>query len=159
MESESTGKTDKADELEVIEEAIKEAERDNTEATDLLSGTETKNEEARNENEIHPALHVPTVEHTHNLRRRKYPRPDYTNRFGFLATIIHCVLTLLDRVLSSSVPDPESKSMTQKSNRVPCTQFLIAPIHEKPQFMTDKCHTVRRLKRSRKLIMSPINHA
>ena len=45
-ESGSTGKTDEADELALIEEAIAEAEQDITEATDLLAGTETKNEEA-----------------------------------------------------------------------------------------------------------------
>ena len=60
----STVSTDKADELALIEEAIAEAERDIAEATDLLAGTETENEEARNENVIHPDLQVPTVEHT-----------------------------------------------------------------------------------------------
>ena len=38
---------------------------------------------------------MPTVEHTYNLRQRKHPRPDYTNRYGFQATIIHCALTQL----------------------------------------------------------------
>ena len=66
---------------------------------------------------------------------------------------------VLNRVLSPSVPDPKSKSMTQKSNRFPCTQSLIAPIRAKPQSMNEKYHTVRRLKRSRQLIMQPINHA
>ena len=47
-ESGSTEKTDKADELALIEEAIPEAKRDITEATDLLAGTETENEEAQN---------------------------------------------------------------------------------------------------------------
>ena len=75
-ESGSTGKNDKADELALIEKAIAEAERDIAEATDLLAGTETKNEEARNENVIHPDLQVPTVEHTYNLRRIKHPRMD-----------------------------------------------------------------------------------
>ena len=69
-ESGSTGKIDKADKLALIEEAITEEERDIAEATDLLAGTETENEEARNENVIHPALQVPTVEHTYNLRLR-----------------------------------------------------------------------------------------
>ena len=82
-ESESTGKNDEADKLALIEKAIAEAERDIAEATDLLAGTETENEEARNENVIHPALQVPTVEHTYNLGKRKHPRPDYTNRYGF----------------------------------------------------------------------------
>ena len=91
----STGSTEEADELALIEEAISEAERDIAEATDLLAGTETENEEARNENVIHPALQVPTVEHTYNLRRRKNPRLEYTNRYGFQATIIHCALTQL----------------------------------------------------------------
>ena len=91
----STGSTDEADGLALIEEAISEAKRDIAEATDLLAGTETKTEEARNENVIHPALQVPTVEHTYNLRQRKHPRPDYTNRYGFQATIIHCALTQL----------------------------------------------------------------
>ena len=63
-ESEGTGSTDEEDELALIEEAIVEVERDITEATDLLAGTETENEEARNENVTHPALQVQTVEHT-----------------------------------------------------------------------------------------------
>ena len=91
----STGSTDEADELALIEEAIAESERDIAEATDLLAGTETETEEAKNENVIHPDLQVPTVEHTYNLRRRKHPRPDYTNRYGFQATIIHCALIQL----------------------------------------------------------------
>ena len=57
----STGATDEADELALIEEAISETELDTTEGTDLLSGTETETEEARNENVIHPYLQVPTV--------------------------------------------------------------------------------------------------
>ena len=44
---------------------------------------------------IHPALQVPTVEHTYNLRQGKHPRTDYTSRYGFQATIIHCALTQL----------------------------------------------------------------
>ena len=52
----SIGKDDEADKLELIDEAILEAEQDIVEATDLLAGTETENEEARNENVIHPAL-------------------------------------------------------------------------------------------------------
>ena len=91
----STGKNDKADELALIKEAITEAERDITEETDLLAGTETKNEETRNENMLHRALQVPTVEHTSNLRQRKQPRPDYTNRYRFQATKTHCDLTQL----------------------------------------------------------------
>ena len=74
------------DKLALIEEAIGEAERDIAEATDLLAGTETKNEEARNENVIHSALQVPTVEHTYNLQQITHPRPDYTNRYGLQAT-------------------------------------------------------------------------
>ena len=76
----STGSTDKADELALIEEATAEAERDIAEGTDLLAGTETKTEEARNENVIHPDLQVTTVEHTYNLQRRINLRTDYTNR-------------------------------------------------------------------------------
>ena len=94
-ESGSTGSNGEVEEQEIIEEAIAEAERDIAEAIDLLSGTETETEEARNENVIHPALQVPTVEHTYNLRRRKHPRPDYTNRYIFQATIIHYSLTQL----------------------------------------------------------------
>ena len=55
-ESGCTGKNDEAEELALIEEAIIEAERDIAEAIDLLAGTETENEETRNENVIHPAL-------------------------------------------------------------------------------------------------------
>ena len=40
------GSTDEADELALIEEAITEAEGYIAEATDLLAGTETENEEA-----------------------------------------------------------------------------------------------------------------
>ena len=94
-ESEITGKTDEADELALIEEAIAEAEQDIAKAIDLLAGTETENEEKQNENVIHPALQVSRVEHTYNLWQRKHPRPDYTNRYGFKATIIHCTLTQL----------------------------------------------------------------
>ena len=65
-ESGSIGKNNEADELALIEEAIAEAERDITEATDPLVGTETENEETRNENVIHLALQVPIVEHTYN---------------------------------------------------------------------------------------------
>ena len=98
-ESGNTGSTDEADELAIIEEAIAEEERDIVEATNLLAGTETETEEAQNENVIHSALQVPTVEHTYNLWRRKHPRPEYTNRYGFQATIIHCVLTKLSMKL------------------------------------------------------------
>ena len=94
-ESGSTVATYKLDELELIEEAITEAERDIAEETDLLGGTKTETEEAQNENVIHPSLQVPTVEHTYYLRRRKHPRPNYTNRYGFQATIIQCALTQL----------------------------------------------------------------
>ena len=94
-ESGSTGATDEVDKLALIDEATTEAERDIAEGTDLLAGTETETEEARNENVIHPALQVPTVEHTYNLRQGKHPRPDYTSRYGFQATIIHCALTQL----------------------------------------------------------------
>ena len=64
--------------MELIAEAIADVERDIAEGTDLLAGTETETEEARNENVIHPDLQVPTVEHTYNLRRRRNLRPDYT---------------------------------------------------------------------------------
>ena len=47
-ESGSTGETDKADEMALIKEAIAEAEQDIAEGTDLLSGTETETEDARN---------------------------------------------------------------------------------------------------------------
>ena len=84
---------------------------------------------------------------------------------------------LLNRVLSISVLYPKSQSRNQKSNRVLCTKsnrvLCIQPVslcHDtcnynlwraKPQLMTNKSHTVRRLKRftvrrlkhSRQLIM------
>ena len=75
----STGATNEADETEIIDEAIAEAEQDIVEGTDLLAGTETETEDIRNKNVIHPDLQVPTVEHTYNLQRRRNPRPDYTN--------------------------------------------------------------------------------
>ena len=65
------------------------------EGTDLLSGTETETKEAQNENVIHPYLQVQTVEHTYNLLQGKHPRTDYTSRYGFQATIIHCALKQL----------------------------------------------------------------
>ena len=89
-ESRSTGATDKADKIALIEEAISEAERDIAEGTELLAGTESETEDTRDRNVIHPYLQVPTEEHTYNLRRR---RPDYINRYGFQATIIHYALT------------------------------------------------------------------
>ena len=64
--------------MELIAEAIADVERDIAEGTDLLAGTETETEDARNENVIYPDLQVPTVEHTYNLRRRRNLRPDYT---------------------------------------------------------------------------------
>ena len=51
----------------LIEEAVAEAERDIAEGTELLAGTETKTEDIRNENMIHPYLQVPTEEHNYNL--------------------------------------------------------------------------------------------
>ena len=81
--------------MALIEEAITEAERDIAEGTDLLAGTETGTEDTRKENVIHPYLQVPTVEHTYNLRQRRNPRPGYTIRYGFQATIIHCAITQL----------------------------------------------------------------
>ena len=94
-ESGSTGANDKADELEHIEESIAEAEKYIAEGTDIVAGTETETEEARNKNVIYPDLQVSTVEHTYNLRRIINPWPYYTNRLGFLATIIHCAITKL----------------------------------------------------------------
>ena len=91
----STGVTDKADEIALIEEAIAEADRDISEGTDLLARTETKTEDARNEKVIHPDLQVPIVEHTYNLRQIRNPRPEYTNRYVLQATISHCALTQL----------------------------------------------------------------
>ena len=82
-ESGSTGATDKADKMALIEEAIAEAERDIAEGNDILAGTETETEYARNKNMIHPDLQVPTVKHTYKLRQRRNPSPDYTNIYGF----------------------------------------------------------------------------
>ena len=44
---------------------------------------------------IHPDFQVTKVEHTYNLRRSRNLRPEYTNRYVFQATIIHCALTQL----------------------------------------------------------------
>ena len=86
--------------MALIEKSIAEAEQDIAEGTDILAGTETETEDTRNV--IHPYLQVPTVEHTYNLWRRRNPRPEYTNRYGFQATMIHCALTQLSmkRVLN-----------------------------------------------------------
>ena len=67
-ESGSTGATEKADEMALIEEAITQAERNIAEGTDLLAGTETENGYSGNKKVIHPYFQVPTVEHTYNLR-------------------------------------------------------------------------------------------
>ena len=40
---------------------------------------------------------MPAVEHTYNLQQRKHQRPDYTNRYVFQATIIHCALKKLSK--------------------------------------------------------------
>ena len=71
----STGATKKEYETALIEEVISESDQDISEGTDLITGTETETEDARNKNMIHPDLQVPTVEHTYNLRRRRNPRP------------------------------------------------------------------------------------
>ena len=94
-ESGSTGTTNEADEMALIEEAIAEAERGITEGTELLAGTETETEDTRGKNVIHPDFQVTKVEHTYNLRRSRNLRPEYTNRYVFQATIIHCALTQL----------------------------------------------------------------
>ena len=44
---------------------------------------------------IHPYLQVKIVEHTYNLRQRRDLRPEYTNIYGFQATIIHFAQTEL----------------------------------------------------------------
>ena len=87
--------TDKADEISLIEEDISEADQDTAEGTELIAGTETKTEETRGENVMHPDLKVPAVEHTYNLRRRRNLRPEYTNIHGLQATTIYCTLTQL----------------------------------------------------------------
>ena len=73
-----------------------------------------------------------------SVHRQK--RPCYIQSAHIATTIQHRYQTeltglcegVLNRVLSPSVPYPESQSMTQMSNRVPCTQSLIAPIRAKP---------------------------
>ena len=81
--------------MALIEETIVEADQDIAEETELLAVTETKTEGTWDKHVIHPDLQVPTLEHTYNLQRRRNPRPDYTNRYGFQDTIIHCALTQL----------------------------------------------------------------
>ena len=94
-ESGRTGETDEAYEMSLIEEDIPEAEWGIAEGTDLIAGTETETEEVQNKNVVHTDLQVPTVKHTYNLCRRRNPWQDYTSRYGFQATIIHCALTEL----------------------------------------------------------------
>ena len=130
MELVSKGATDKADEMALIEEAIAEEERDIAEGTDLLAGTETKTEDARNKNVIHPDLQVPTVEHTYKLRRRQNPRPDYTNSYGFQAMIIHYSLTELSikrelnkfKQKGKKVVTAELKQLSQE-RRIPTSEY------------------------------------
>ena len=81
--------------MALIEEAISEAERGKVEGIELLAGTETETEDARDKNEIHPDLQVPAVEHTYNLRQRGNLRPDYTHIYRFQDTIILYALTQL----------------------------------------------------------------
>ena len=112
-ESVSTGATDKADEMALIEEAISEAGRDIAEWTELLAGTETETEDTRDKKMIHPDLHVLPVEQTYNLRRRRNTRTDYTNRYGFQATITHCALTqLLMKCRLKKVKQKSEKAVT-----------------------------------------------
>ena len=47
-ESGSTGEADEADEMELIEDSIAEADQDIAEGTDILAGTVTDTEDARN---------------------------------------------------------------------------------------------------------------
>ena len=70
-----------------------ESEQDIVEGTALTEGTEIKTEYILDENVIHPDLQVPTVEHTYNLWQRRNPHMDYTNRYEFKSTIIHCAIT------------------------------------------------------------------
>ena len=96
-ESRSTGATDKAEEMALIEEAIAEVERDITEGTEILAGTEAETEDIWDKNVIHPDLQVPTEEHTHNLRRRGNWQLEYTHRYGFQVTIIRYALKQLSK--------------------------------------------------------------
>ena len=57
----STGETYEAAEMALIEEAISEAEQDILEGAELLAENETKTEDTRDENVIHPYLQVLTV--------------------------------------------------------------------------------------------------
>ena len=94
-ELDSTGATDEANKMELIEGAIEEAERCIAEGSEILAGTEAKTEDTKDENVIHPGLHIPTEDHTYNFCKRGNQRPDYTHRYGFQAAIIHYTLTQL----------------------------------------------------------------
>ena len=63
-ESGSKGATEKVDKMDLIEEAIAEADRDIAEGTELLAGAETETEDTQDQNVIHPDLQLPTEEHT-----------------------------------------------------------------------------------------------
>ena len=56
--------------MALIEEAIAEEDRDITERTALLAGTEVETEDTWDKSVIHLDLQVPTEEHTYNLRQR-----------------------------------------------------------------------------------------
>ena len=56
---------------------------------------ESKTEDTRDENVIHPDLQVPKEEHIYNLWKKGNRRPDYTHRYEFQATINHYALTQL----------------------------------------------------------------
>ena len=60
-ESGSTGATDKADKMALIEEAIEEVERDIMKWTDKLEVTETETEHTWDNNAIYPDLGVQTL--------------------------------------------------------------------------------------------------
>ena len=94
-ESGITGANDEADRMELIKEAVSEADRDIAEVTELLAGNEAETEYTRDENVIYTDSKVPTEEHTYNLQQRGNQQPDFTHRNGSQATIIHYALTQL----------------------------------------------------------------
>ena len=91
----STVATEKVEGMTLIEEATAEADQDTVAGKELLAGAETKTEDTRDKNVIHPDFQVQKKEHTYNLRRRGNWWTDYTHINGFQATIIHYALTHL----------------------------------------------------------------
>ena len=94
------------------------------EGTKLLAVNADKDsgEDSLDENVILPDTQVPTAENVYNLQRRGNQQPDYSHRYGFQATIVHCVIIQLSmkRVLKKfkqAVKNAVASKLTQLHKR------------------------------------------